>query len=66
MAEMTTSSPSLTFLRPHELATRLMPSVVPRTKISSLVVLELRKRFALMRVSSYAAVERWLNSWTPR
>ena len=66
MAEMTISSPSLTFLRPHELETRLIPSVVPRTKISSLVVLELRNCLALTRVSSYDAVERWLSSCTPR
>src|ERR1035441_8543571 len=66
MAETTISSPSLTFLRPHELATRLMPSVVPRTKISSLLDFALRKRLALTRVSSYAAVERWLSSCTPR
>ena len=45
MAEIMISSPSLTFLRPHELDTRLIASVVPRTKMSSLVVLEFRKRF---------------------
>ena len=36
MAEMMISSPALTFCRPQELLTRLMPSVVPRTKISSI------------------------------
>src|ERR1035441_4660719 len=35
IAEMTISSPAFTFLRPQELLTRFMPSVVPRTKISS-------------------------------
>ena len=34
MAEMMISSPAFTFWRPQELLTRLMPSVVPRTKIS--------------------------------
>ena len=52
MAEMTISSPAFTFLRPHELVTRLMPSVVPRTKMSSLVKRELTKRLTLERVSS--------------
>ena len=58
IAEMTISSPAFTFLRPQELLTRFMPSVVPRTKISSSLLRAFRKRLALERVSSYAAVER--------
>src|SRR5208283_2380639 len=66
MAETTISSPSRTFLCPQLDATRLMPSVVPRTKSSSFLLRALRNRFILVRVSSYAAVERWLSSCTPR
>ena len=43
MAEMMISSPALTFLRPQELLTRLMPSVVPRTKISSFFAARVQK-----------------------
>ena len=42
---MIISSPALTFLRPHELLTRLTPSVVPRTKISSSAVGEFRNDY---------------------
>ena len=52
IAEMTISSPALTLWRPQELATRLMPSVVPRTKISSFLKRAFKKRRAFERVSS--------------
>ncbi len=35
MAEMTISSPSPMFCLPYDWATRLIPSVVPRTKMTS-------------------------------
>src|SRR5436190_1270708 len=63
---MMISSPALTLRRPQVLLTRLTPSVVPRTKMSSSLVRAFRKRRALDRVSSYAAVERCESSCTPR
>src|SRR5690348_1358508 len=44
---MIISSPSLMFRRPQLLVTRLMPSVVPRTKISSFLLCALRNLLAL-------------------
>ena len=52
MAPMTISSPAFTFFRPQVCATRLMASVVPRTKISSLLLRAFRNCFTLTRACS--------------
>ena len=49
---MTISSPSPMLRRPQLCATRLMPSVAPRTKTMSLTELALRKRRTFSRAAS--------------
>ena len=52
MAVISTSSPLFTFERPNDVATRLMPSVVPRTNTISLVEGALMKARVFSRAPS--------------
>jgi len=52
--------------RPHAAATRLIASVVPRTKTISRGVAALRNRCTVVRADSYADVARSLSAYTPR
>ena len=66
MAVMSTSSPGPTRCLPKVKATRLMASVVPRTKMISEACFALRKRRTRSRAPSYAAVARSERKCTPR
>ena len=60
------TSPAFTKALPQALATRLMPSVVPRVKMISSVLRALRNFRVRSLAASKAFVERLLNSWMPR
>ncbi|SSK95690.1 Uncharacterised protein [Klebsiella pneumoniae] len=59
-------SPAPTLAFPQLLATRLMPSVVPRTNTSSSADPALRKLAACWRTASIRAVASALRVWIPR
>ena len=66
MAETTISSPGPSTRRAYDWATRLMASVVPRTKTISRASRALMNRRTVSRAASYALVARSLRRWTPR
>jgi hypothetical protein len=57
-SDATISSPARSRDRPHELATRLIASVVPRTKTISRGDGALMNRWTVARAASYSAVAR--------
>ncbi|MNX94260.1 hypothetical protein D3C86_1264870 [compost metagenome] len=65
IAEIMISSPALSN-SPNELATRLIPSVVPLVKMISSFLPALIKRRTISRASSYSLVAFWLKWCTPR
>jgi len=60
------SSPGPNLGRPYDCATRLMASVVPRTKTISRVERALMKRRTFSRAPSNKSVASWLSVCTPR
>ena len=63
---ISTSSPAPIRARPKLDATRLIPSVVPRTKTISSLLPALRNCAMRPRARSYAKVASWDRRWTPR
>ena len=62
----TTVSPGRTFARPHEPATRLIDSVVPRVKTTASGAQALTNRATVFRASSYASVAATASPYAPR
>ena len=63
MRVTSTSSPGPSTIRPKLAATRLIDSVVPRVKMTSLAFGALRKCRTRSRAYSKASVDRWLRRW---